>query len=231
MGCIQAGISPAVNRDSMDLAVKRSELKAHIAKVAARLFYEEGIHAVGVDRIADEAQITKRTLYHHYPSKDQLIAAALRVAPMVPFPIDGPPEERIIGAFEMLAEFLTSTKYRGCPYIIFTAELVERGHPARQIVERRIAKRRAWFRDMAHHAGARDPDLLSEQLDVLFDGALASGTKRGDLMPARAALSAAKTLLSGNVMSRYAESDDVPTFGEPPLQSEVRKRRSARQDC
>lgn len=182
----------------MDLAIKRSDLKAHIAKVAAKLFYEEGIHAVGVDRIADEAQITKRTLYHHYPSKDQLIAAALRVAPIVSFPMEGTPVERIIGAFEMLGEFLTDTNYRGCPYIIFNAELVERGHPARQIIERRIAKRRAWFREMAQQAGASDPDLLSEQLDVLFDGALASGTKRGDLTPAKAALSAAKTLLCYN---------------------------------
>lgn len=180
----------------MDLAIKRSELKAHIAHVAAQLFYEEGIHAVGVDRIADKAQITKRTLYHHYPSKDQLIAAALRVAPLVEFPREGAPIERIIGAFEMLGEFLTSSKYRGCPYIIFTAELIERGHPARQIIERRIEKRRAWFYEMAEGAGAADPALLSEQLDVLFDGAMASGTKRGDLAPAKAALSAVKTLVN-----------------------------------
>lgn len=179
----------------MDLAIKRSELKGHIAKVAARLFYEEGIHAVGVDRIADEAQITKRTLYHHFPSKDELIAAALRVAPIVAFPQDGTPVQRIIGAFEMLEMYLTDTRYRGCPYIIFTAELVERGHPARQLIERRIAKRRAWFRDLAAQAGASDPDLLSEQLDVLFDGAMAAGTKRGNLMPAKAALSAAQALL------------------------------------
>jgi AcrR family transcriptional regulator len=187
----------------MDLAIKRSDLKAHIARVAARLFYEEGIHAVGVDRIADEAHITKRTLYHHYPSKDELIAAALRVAPMVAFPSDGDPVDRIIGAFEMLGEFLTNTRYRGCPYIIFTAELVERGHPARQIIERRIAKRRAWFREMAQQAGVSDPDLLSEQLDVLFDGALASGTKRGDLTPAKAALSAAKALLGASRSSPW----------------------------
>ncbi len=196
----------------MDVAVKRSDLKGHIAKVAARLFYEEGIHAVGVDRIADEAQITKRTLYHHYASKDDLIAAALRVAPIVPFPHEGTAVERIIGAFEMLGEFLTNTQYRGCPYIIFTAELIERGHPARQIIERRIHKRRMWFRDMAREAGARDPDLLSEQLDVLFDGALASATKRGDLRPAQAALCAARALMEAGgarvPVTRAARADE-----------------------
>jgi AcrR family transcriptional regulator len=203
----------------MDLAIKRSELKTHIARVAARLFYEEGIHAVGVDRIADEAGTTKRTLYHHYPSKDELIAAALRVAPIIAFPSEGEPVERIIGAFEELGEFLTDTRYRGCPYIIFTAELAERGHPARQLIERRIAKRRAWFRDMAHQAGARDPDLLSEQLDVLFDGALASGTKRGDLTPAKAALSAAKALI-------YSA-----TFAAPSMRAGARRTLNGRSVC
>lgn len=67
----------------MQPALKRSELKEHIAKVAAELFYSEGITAVGVDRIADVAQVTKRTIYHHFSSKDDLIAAALRVAPTI----------------------------------------------------------------------------------------------------------------------------------------------------
>src|SRR5579863_5339861 len=105
----------------MEATLKRSDLKEHIAKSAALLFYRDGIHAVGVDRIADEAHVTKRTLYHHYPSKDALIAAALRVSPVVPFPREGKPIERIIGVFEALGEFLKYTDYRGCPLIFFTA--------------------------------------------------------------------------------------------------------------
>lgn len=193
----------------MDASLKRSELKGHIAKVAALLFYREGIHAVGVDRIADEARITKRTLYHHYPSKDELIAAALHVSPIVSFPREGSAAERIAGAFEALAEFLTSGDYRGCPYIFFTAELLDRRHPARRIVEQRIAQRRAWFRDLAEQAGAADPDMLAEQLDVLFDGALASGTKRGNLEPARAAAAAARILLSAQLPA--ADRSPAPT--------------------
>jgi AcrR family transcriptional regulator len=179
----------------MQAPLKRSELKDHIARVAADLFYRHGIHAVGVDKIADEAGITKRTLYHHYSSKDDLITAALRVSPIVDFPRDGSPVERILGAFEALKAFLSRSDYRGCPYIFFTAELVDRNHPARHMVQRRVAKRRAWFTDMATAAGARDPVLLAEQLDVLFDGALASGTKREDLGPAEAAVTAARTLI------------------------------------
>lgn len=179
----------------MQAGLKRSDLKAHIARVAAQLFAEQGIHAVGVDRIANQARVTKRTLYHHYPSKDDLIAASLRVSPIVTFPQDGDPVARMLGAFEMLGRFLADTNYRGCPYIFYTAELVDRRHPARAIVERRIAKRRAWFRDLAAQAGVADPQTLAEQLDVLFDGALAAGAKRGDLQPARAALGAARALI------------------------------------
>lgn len=179
----------------MDAPVKRSELKAHIAKVAAMLFYREGIHAVGVDRIADEAQITKRTLYHHYASKDELIAAALRVSPIVSFPREGTAQERILGAFAALEQFLQEGDYRGCPFNFFTAELLDPRHPARQIIERRVTQRRSWFAHLAQEAGARNPRKLAEQLDILFDGALAAGAKKGDVQPARAAAAAARTLM------------------------------------
>jgi AcrR family transcriptional regulator len=180
----------------METPLKRSELKGHIAKVAAALFYRDGIHAVGVDRIALEAGVTKRTLYHHYASKDELITAALRVSPIITFPREGAPVDRIFGAFEALKDFLACTDFRGCPYIFFTAELIDRNHPARHMVQRRVAQRRAWFADMAQAAGATDAGSLAEQLDVLFDGALASGAKREDLRPAEAAIKAARVLIA-----------------------------------
>jgi len=168
----------------------------YIAEIAAELFYRDGIHAVGVDRIADVAGLTKRTLYRHFRSKDELIAASLRRAPRVQFPKFGPPAERIIGAFERLETFLGKTQYRGCPYIIFAAELTEVGHPARRLIEKLLAKRRAWFRDRAAEAGLADANEVAEQLDVLFDGALASGSKRGDLVPARTAKKLALMVLA-----------------------------------
>jgi AcrR family transcriptional regulator len=159
----------------------------YIAEVAATLFYRDGIHAIGVDRIADAAGLTKRTIYRHHRSKEALIAASLRHAPRVPFPECGAPADRIIGAFAMLETFLTDSQYRGCPYIIFTAELTEPGHPARRLIERLLAKRREWFRDRAAEAGLSRPQDVGEELDLLFDGAVASCAKRGDLVAARTA--------------------------------------------
>ena len=181
------------------MAVRTSHgvpIPEHIALVAAELFYREGIHLVGVDRVAAEAEVTKRTLYRHFRSKDELVAAALRRSPRMSFPREGAPEERIAGAFRTMVEFVRNNAYRGCPYIIASAELADPRHPGRAVVRDFVLKRRAWFRNRAAEAGARDPDLLAEQLDVLFDGALASAAKRGDTAPAEAALIAAQTLLA-----------------------------------
>lgn len=174
---------------------KGQPIADYIAEVAAELFYRDGITAVGVDRIAATAGLTKRTIYKHYRSKDDLIAASLRHAPLIVFPANGAPRERILGAFEQLAAYLATTAYRGCPYVFYTAELTAPSHPARRLIERRLAKRRAWFRDRLSEAGVRDPDGVSEELDVLFDGALASGAKRGDVTAAHVAVRLARLIL------------------------------------
>jgi AcrR family transcriptional regulator len=180
----------------MNNALRGPELKAHITSVAATLFYSEGVNSVGVDRVADKAGVTKRTLYHHFASKDALIAEAVRSMPIVPFPNTGSPIARIFGAFESLRSYLLDSAFRGCPYIIFSAELTSRNHPARRLIERRILKRRKWFETRLEEAGAYAPAPLAEELDVLFDGALASATKRGTLDPVDAALRAARVILS-----------------------------------
>jgi AcrR family transcriptional regulator len=168
----------------------------YIAEVAAGLFYSEGLHAVGVDRVADTAGLTKRTIYRHYRSKDELIAASLRHAPRASFPTSGAPLERIAGAFDSLEAYMTGTQYRGCPYIIFTAELTAPDHPARRLIEKLLSKRRAWFRDRAAEAGLVNPEEVAEELDVLFDGALASGAKRGDLVAAETAKRLARRVVA-----------------------------------
>jgi AcrR family transcriptional regulator len=171
-------------------------LDRHIANVAAELFYRHGIHNVGVDRVALSAEVTKRTLYRYFPSKDVLIAAALRYSPKVRLPADGTPAEQIIGAFRAVADFLRDSEYRGCPYVVAAAELTDANHPARHIVREHIAARKRWFTDRAREAGAAAPELLGEQLNVLFDGVLGNGAKVGPSSAADAAITAAAVLLA-----------------------------------
>jgi AcrR family transcriptional regulator len=175
-------------------------LQRHIATVAAELFYKHGIHATGVDRIAMEAAVTKRTLYRYYPSKDVLIAAALRHSPHAHFPREGDPAEQIVGAFRAVAAFLKDTSYRGCPWVVIAAELTDPKHPARHAVRERVAARKRWFADRAREAGAADPELLAEQLNLLIDGAMGHGAKAGEAdLAAEAAIAAARTLLASQL--------------------------------
>lgn len=172
-------------------------LAAHIAQTAAYLFYRHGINVVGVDRIADSAGVTKRTLYRHYRSKDTLIAASLMCGPRIPFPAEGSGREQILAFFDGLIAFVSDPSYRGCPHINAAVELADRTHPARKIVEEHATRRRSWFyRRVCEATGeGESADVLAEQLDVLFDGALANATKRSIALPAIAARAAAETLL------------------------------------
>src|SRR3979411_3412340 len=88
-----------------------------ILAAADRLFYAQGIRAVGVDTVAAEAGVSKRTLYNHYPSKDDLIAAYLTARFRHIAPSDAPAREQILGIFDYLERRFAEGRFRGCPYI------------------------------------------------------------------------------------------------------------------
>src|ERR1700723_3378091 len=93
----------------------KEAMQERILETADRLFYGQGIRAVGVDTIAAEIGISKRTLYNYYPSKDELIAAYLsrRFIPLLLS--DVPPAEQILGAFDRLERSFGTKAFRGCP--------------------------------------------------------------------------------------------------------------------
>src|SRR4026208_1822147 len=108
----------------------KPDMKDRILETADRLFYLQGIRAVGVDTIAAEIGISKRTLYNHFPSKDDLIVAYLsrRIRPGAGS--DPPPAEQILGEFDRLQRSFASGVFRGCPFVNAVAELKEPGHAA-----------------------------------------------------------------------------------------------------
>src|SRR5437773_7713629 len=94
-----------------------------ILAAADRLFYAQGIRAVGVDTVAAEAEVSKRTLYNHYPSKDALIAAYLTGRFKQLAPSDAPAREQILGNFDRLERLIADGSFRGCPYVNAVTEL------------------------------------------------------------------------------------------------------------
>lgn len=166
-----------------------------ILATADKLFYAKGIRAVGVDTIAAEAGVSKRTLYNHYRSKDALIAAYLtaRFRPLPPS--DAPAQEQILGAFDRLERIFASSNFRGCPFVNAVSELGDPRHAARKIAIQFKEERRLWFRALLERLGVKDPDALATQLQILTEGALATALVRGDPAVARSARDAAETLL------------------------------------
>jgi AcrR family transcriptional regulator len=171
-------------------------MQERILEATDRLFYFEGIRAVGVDTIAAEAGVSKRTLYNYYPSKDALITAYLsrRLRPVEAS--DAPPAEQILGDFDRLERSFAREGFRGCAFVNAVAELKQRRHAANRIALAFKEQRRTWFRDLLVRLRVADPERLATQLMLLVDGAIAAALVRGDPTMARAARDAACVLLS-----------------------------------
>lgn len=173
-----------------------------ILAAADRLFYKKGIRAVGVDTVAAEAGVSKRTLYNHYPSKDALIAAYLTARFQLLPPSDKPAREQLLGAYERLGRLVADGSFRGCPYVNAVTELGDPTHPAAGIAVQFKEQRRLWYRGLLERLGARDADGLATQLQILFEGALATALVRGDPAVARSARAAAEVLIDAALRQR-----------------------------
>ena len=175
--------------------MKRTSTVERLLAAADRLFYQQGIRAVGVDTVAAEAGVSKRTLYNHYPSKDHLIAAYLtaRFRPLPPS--DAPAREQLLGAYDRLERLIADGSFRGCPYVNAVTEIGDPKHPAVAIARQFKEERRRWYRALLERLDARDADGLATQLQILFEGGLASALVRGDPGLARSARAAAEVLL------------------------------------
>lgn len=166
-----------------------------ILATADKLFYTRGIRAVGVDTIAAEAGVSKRTLYNHYPSKDALIAAYLTGRFRHVTPSDAPAAEQILGVFDRLERVFASTGFHGCPFVNAVAEISDPKHPASGIAARFKEERQLWFKALLERLKVKDADALAAQLAILTDGAIATALVRRDPGTARSARAAAQTLL------------------------------------
>jgi AcrR family transcriptional regulator len=176
--------------------------RGRILEAAGRLFYRDGIRPVAMDAVAEMAGITKRTLYYHFDSKDDLVVAYLRhTGERLDASLTramsrrgGSAINRLLGLFEDLEARFAREEFRGCPFVNAAAELTESA-PARAEAATYKERMRAWFEGMARELGARDPVALSEQLAILLDGAIAIWLVRRDPRAAARAREAALVLV------------------------------------
>lgn len=164
-------------------------------QAADRLFYQKGIRAVGVDTVAAEAGISKRSLYDTFPSKDALIAAYLRQR-IQPLPAsEQPPARQILALFDQLYTRFAKGDFRGCPFVNAVTELAEDCQSARAIAATYKQERREHIGSLLTQAGASNPDILARQIALLIEGAIASMLVTQDPAVATQARDAATVLM------------------------------------
>jgi AcrR family transcriptional regulator len=182
---------------SAEKSAEKVDMKERILQTTDRLFYLEGIRAIGVDTIAAEIGISKRTLYNHFPSKDALVTAYLQRRSFKAHPSDKSPAEQILGYFDALERRFSAKDFRGCPFVNAVTELGPKERAVKKLAIAFKESRRKWFRDLLTELGVREAkaDALSTQLQLLVDGSIALDLVRDDPSMARAAKEAARALL------------------------------------
>lgn len=193
------------------MAVKTKEgqsARERLLDAADELFYAEGVHVVGVDRIAERARVTKATLYNTFGSKEDLVRVYLeqhmrrrqeRIGRILA--AKHTPRERILGIFAEVEELLAGSAFRGCRFIMATAES-RRGDASETVAETYRAWLRSVFTHLAEEAGARDPKLLGRRLLLIYDGAAVAARLDKDRRGAAAATrSAVQALVDAAIPS------------------------------
>jgi AcrR family transcriptional regulator len=179
----------AVSSESHDAVNVREK----ILETASTLFYQRGVRAVGVDLVVEEAGVAKTSLYRHFGTKDDLVAAFLaredqdfwgtwgRVADRH----NDDPRAELDAHLEWIGERVGWPNYRGCPQINVAAEFPEADHPARKVAAAHKREMRHRLKGIAERLGARRPDELAGQLSVLVNGAFVSSQmfESGEAMP------------------------------------------------
>jgi AcrR family transcriptional regulator len=177
--------------------------RQRILDAAAELFFRDGINATGVERLAAESSVSKRTLYQHFPSKTAVVEEYLRsIEHRVANPVDNAeqtPRERLLAVFQ--PPMVRGGPLRGCPFHNAAVEAAGAMPGVQEIV---YASKRGFIDgliELAKQAGAGDPQLLGNELGVLYEGAAALATSLDDSSPWAHAGAAAEALIDQAVTS------------------------------
>jgi AcrR family transcriptional regulator len=157
------------------------DVRERILQTASSLFYRRGVRAVGVDLVVEEAGVAKTSLYRHFRTKDDLIAAFLHREdedfwncwdnstqrhPKA--------EAELEAQLKWIGERVSRANYRGCPQLNVAAEFPDLDHPARAVATAHKRELRRRLRDLAVRLRAKRPDELAAQLSLLINGAFVS---------------------------------------------------------
>jgi AcrR family transcriptional regulator len=154
-------------------------VRERLLMAANDLFYEEGVHSVGIDRVIERAGVAKASLYGTFGSKDELVRAYLerraltrraRIGERIARYDD--PRAKVLSIFELMAEIAAEPTYRGCAFVNASAEEPRGESKIRGVCNDQRAWVRALFTDLGRELGVADASALGRKLGVLYDGAM-----------------------------------------------------------
>ncbi|NGN92334.1 TetR/AcrR family transcriptional regulator [Nocardioides sp. KC13] len=159
-----------------------SEARDRLLSTASRLFYTEGLHSVGVDRVIAEAKVTRATLYRHFRGKDELVVAyltqadqALRARVEAARTEVEDPDDLVRTIGRSIAEDIQSEGFRGCAFLNAAAEYPDPEH----VVHQAVLEHRQWFlatvTELFERTGKPDAEFAGRHFVMLRDGAMAAG--------------------------------------------------------
>jgi AcrR family transcriptional regulator len=213
-------MSPPVNGHERNTSAGSADAGTadKVLATASRLFYAHGVRAVGVEWIVSESGVAKTSLYRHFETKDDLVAAFLeredqefwaqwnRVVAAAP----ADPTIELMSLLEWIGKRVSRDGYRGCPQINVAAEFSDPEHPARKIRRRHKLAMFERLRDLVGRIGRRPPDDTALQLALLMDGAFTSDGRLAKGNAVRILQSAAKALI-GDATARRSKSRAAPS--------------------
>ena len=181
-------------------ASARLSARDRLLAAADELFYSEGVHVVGIDRIVERAGVAKASLYSTFGSKEELVRAYLdkhfrnrqRSIERI-LAAHNAPREKLLGVFAEFEMALAGSEFRGCRFIMASAE-GRPGDASKVVSDEYRSWLRSVFTDLVEAAGAKDPKQLGRQLALLYDGSAVAARmdqdRRGAAIAMRSAVEA-----------------------------------------
>jgi AcrR family transcriptional regulator len=190
-------------RAADEAANSTESVRERILNTARELFYREGARSVGVDTVVAQSGVAKTSLYRWFPSKDALIAAVIEAEAKDRWAgwdhtaerSSADPREQLRAQLAGIAKFVSSPKYRGCPFMNVTVEFADDQHPARAVAREVMEELRRRLRALIDQIGVREPAVLTDQILLLVDGTFAAAQVFGKDGPHRLLVSAADALI------------------------------------
>jgi len=193
----------------MKQKIGRSSKREKLIKTALELFAKNGIHATGIDTIVEQSGVTKKTLYAHFRSKEELVLAVLRQYDVLARndfmrrveSREKTPRGRLLAIFDVAQRWFHQNNFYGCLFINTIGEYSDKTTPIRQICKEYKKSVKGYIRELCEQAGASDPQGLAEELAMLLEGATVTAQVSQNAKTAKIAKRVAKVLIDKETQS------------------------------